>query len=57
MVVGANHHEGAQYVLFIVCVIMGPLVMGILPLVDLATGRTSEQGRVHKIHYYPLVPY
>ena len=52
-----NHHEGAQYVLFIVCVVMGPLVMGTLLLVDLATGRTFEQGRVHKIAYYPHISY
>ena len=31
--------------------------LGILPVVDLATGRTSEQGRVHKIAYYPHISY
>ena len=33
------------------------LELGILRLVDLATGRTSEQGRVHKIAFYPHISY
>ena len=31
--------------------------LGILWLVDLATGRTSKRGRIHKIAYYPYIPY